>query len=849
MRRALLCAATVTVTLTAVVAPAAHAAPPAPGGAYEELYRPQYHFTPAKNWMNDPNGLVYYKGEYHLFYQHNPFGNTWGHMSWGHAVSRDLVHWEHLPVAIPEEGSEAIFSGSAVVDRENTTGFGTRNNPAMVAIYTSAYPGKQAQSLAYSTDRGRTWTKYAGNPVLDINSGEFRDPKVFWYAPERKWVMAVVKALEHKVQLYSSPDLKTWKHMSDFGPANAVGGAWECPDLFPLAVDGDRKNTKWVLLVSMNPGGIAGGSGMQYFVGDFDGTTFTADNVLGAYTPPAGQVLQDFESGSYGDWVATGTAFGAGPAQGNVPPQGGVTGYQGSGLANSFHNEDRGTGRLTSPEFTITQTYLNFLIGGGNHPHDPATVDGPPPAGTVFADFEGDTYGAGWTATGTFAGTRPPAGTIGDQQPVSGYEGSQLVNTFIDHDNGTGHITSPEFIVTNDYINFLLGGGNHPYPGGTGNPPTAVNLIVDGNVVRTATGQDGEALNWTNWNVSDFKGKTARIDIVDENTGGWGHINADQFVFSDQPAFPRSVETAVNLLVDGEVVRTATGSNSEGLDWTSWDLRDLIGETARIQLVDANTGGWGHLLADHFMFASEPALSVLERSSWVDYGKDFYAAVTYNDAPGGRRIAIGWMSNWNYAGATPTSPWRSAMSVPRELGLETIDGTPQLVQEPVRELRSLRSGWPARHGRYAVPEGTTSLPVGGKALEIMADLDLGDAERAGFKVRTGDGEETVVGYDAERQQVYVDRTRSGDIGFSRDFPGVQRAPLAARDGTVQLHILVDWSSVEVFADRGQRVITDLIFPKPESDGLQVFAEGGRAGVERLRVWRMRSAWTRGARAG
>src|SRR5688500_10979187 len=210
-----------------------------PAVTYREPFRPQFHFTPAKNWMNDPNGMVFYDGEYHLFYQYNPFGDKWGHMSWGHAVSRDLVHWEQLPVAIPEADGEMVFSGSAVVDRENTTGFGTKRNPAMVAIYTAARPGSQAQALAYSTDRGRTWTRYAGNPVVDVGSGEFRDPKVFWYAPERKWVMVVVKALEHRVQLYSSPDLKQWTHMSDFGPANAVGGAWECPDLFPLAVDGD----------------------------------------------------------------------------------------------------------------------------------------------------------------------------------------------------------------------------------------------------------------------------------------------------------------------------------------------------------------------------------------------------------------------------------------------------------------------------------------------------------------------------------------------------------------------------------------------------------------------------------
>jgi len=174
-------------TLTAVVACALTPAAVAQDPTYREPYRPQFHFTPAKNWMNDPNGMVYYQGEYHLFFQHNPFGDQWGHISWGHAVSRDLVHWEQLGVAIPEDEAkhELIFSGSAVVDERNTSGFGTPGNPPMVAIYTSAVPDDQEQSLAYSTDRGRTWTKYAGNPVLDIPDREFRDPKCSGTRPNR----------------------------------------------------------------------------------------------------------------------------------------------------------------------------------------------------------------------------------------------------------------------------------------------------------------------------------------------------------------------------------------------------------------------------------------------------------------------------------------------------------------------------------------------------------------------------------------------------------------------------------------------------------------------------------------
>ncbi len=257
-------------------------APPArPEPTYTEKYRPQYHFTPAVNWMNDPNGLVYFDGEYHLFYQHNPEGIRWGHMSWGHAVSTDLVHWEHLPVALPEADGVMAFSGSAVVDWNNTSGCGDGETPPLVAIYTGHRPAerpedeRQAQHVAYSTDRGRTWTKYAGNPVLDLDLPHFRDPKVFWYEPDGKWVMVVALAADHQVQFYASDDLKDWALLSTFGPAGGNGGFWECPDLFDLPVDGDPTRTRWVPEVDLGDGAYAGGSGGQYFDGHFDGTTFT----------------------------------------------------------------------------------------------------------------------------------------------------------------------------------------------------------------------------------------------------------------------------------------------------------------------------------------------------------------------------------------------------------------------------------------------------------------------------------------------------------------------------------------------------------------------------------------------
>ena len=243
--------------------------------------RPALRFSPERNWMNDPNGLVYYKGKYHLFFQHNPFANHWGHMSWGHAVSEDLISWEELSVAIPDDELHAIFSGSAVVDYFNTTGFGTLENPPMVAIFTAHKHDDthQAQALAFSLDEGLTWKKYEGNPVLDLQIDHFRDPKVFWDLVSESWLMAVVLPKQCKVSFYSSRNLKDWHYLSDFGPFGAVEGDWECPDLFPIFVDGDESKTKWVLLISINPGGLTGGSGTQYFVGDWNGNEFVADDV------------------------------------------------------------------------------------------------------------------------------------------------------------------------------------------------------------------------------------------------------------------------------------------------------------------------------------------------------------------------------------------------------------------------------------------------------------------------------------------------------------------------------------------------------------------------------------------
>ncbi|MFW5706482.1 MAG: glycoside hydrolase family 32 protein [Bacteroidota bacterium] len=251
-----------------------------------EPHRPRFHFTPDSMWMNDPNGMVFYDGEYHLFYQYYPDSTVWGPMHWGHAISRDLVHWEHMPVALYPDEHGWIFSGSAVVDHNNTSGLGEGNQPPLIAIFTyhldaGVQAGRddfQTQGIAYSNDKGRTWTKYEGNPVL-LNPGirDFRDPKVMWHEPTSKWIMTL--AVKDRIYFYSSPNLTDWSFESQFGEGHgAHGGVWECPDLIKMQVQGEPGKEKWVLIVSLNPGGPNGGSAAQYFVGEFDGKEFVSDH-------------------------------------------------------------------------------------------------------------------------------------------------------------------------------------------------------------------------------------------------------------------------------------------------------------------------------------------------------------------------------------------------------------------------------------------------------------------------------------------------------------------------------------------------------------------------------------------
>ena len=245
--------------------------------ANKESFRPVYHHTPAYGWMNDPNGMFYKDGVYHLYFQYNPYGSVWGNMHWGHSTSTDLMHWKFEGCAIVPDAWGAIFSGSCVVDHENTAGFGKE---AVVAFYTSAkstpWGDIQMQSMAYSLDNGKTFTKYEGNPILTSSEKDFRDPKVFWYAPGKHWVM--ILAVGQHMEIYSSVNLKEWKKESEFGAMQgAHGGVWECPDLVEIPVEGTREK-KWVLICNLNPGGPFGGSAAQYFVGSFDGKMFVNES-------------------------------------------------------------------------------------------------------------------------------------------------------------------------------------------------------------------------------------------------------------------------------------------------------------------------------------------------------------------------------------------------------------------------------------------------------------------------------------------------------------------------------------------------------------------------------------------
>ena len=466
-----------------------------------EKFRPTYHFSPLYGWMNDPNGMVYKDGEYHLFYQYNPYGSKWGNMNWGHAISKDLINWEHRPVAITPDALGTIFSGSAVVDHHNTAGFGAG---AIVAIYTQN-SDRQVQSIAYSTDNGRTFTKYENNPVLVSEARDFRDPKVFWYEGTQRWIM--VLAVGQEMQIFSSPDLKDWTFESSFGEGyGAHGNVWECPDLFELPVEGTGEK-KWVLLCSLGDGPF-GDSATQYFVGSFDGKKFICDN-----------------------------------------------------------------------------------------------------------------------------------------QP---------------------------------------------------------------NVTK-----------------------------------------------------------------------------------------------------------------------------------WMDWGKDHYATVTWSDAPDNRRIAIAWMSNWQYANDVPTRQYRSANSVPRDLSLYTSEGETYVKVTPSPELLKLRDKGSKK--RAFKVDRTYNLDKllndNSGTYEIEMTIKNKDADVIGFQLFNSKGEEVEMYYNLAEKTFTMDRTKSGEVSFSKDFPAVTVAPVEGGN-EMKLRLFVDKSSIEAFGNDGRFAMTNLVFPSEPYNRISFYAKGGSCNVTSFTVYKL-----------
>ena len=484
------------------------------------------------------------------------------------------------------------------------------------------------------------------------------------------------------------------------------------------------------------------------------------------------------------------------------------------------------TGTVTSAPFTIDQPWLNLLVGGGNHPRiEGGQIGNEPPAGTLlwggFEGLRGSSLAAhGWTGTGDFDPAHSPSYAGGDY-----YIGEARINTWEAGPNGDenrGTLTSAPFVLKGDHVSFLVGGGRE-------REGLQVQLIVDGSVVRTAGGQDAGALQWHSWDVSDLRGSSATLRVVDEVGGGWGHLTLDHVVVGDEPAQPRSSETTVNLVVDGEVVRSATGQDSEVLDWVAWNVEEFVGRQAEIRIVDNNRFGWGHILVDDIVASDVPQQRRIESYDWLDWGPDYYAAISFANMPDDRRIMLTWMNDWRYATAIPTDPWRSSNTLPRELTLERVNGAYELRQVPVRELSSIEVNRDRlRRTDVTVNDTRLAMPFSSVAYKVEVTVDPRDADFAGVAVRTGEGQGTVIGVDTVAGRLVVDRTTSGVSAFHHEFGARDTAPLVKADGTVSFTVYVDRSSVEAMADGGLRWITSQIFPDPASQGLSLVSEGGAA---------------------
>ena len=635
-------------------------------------WNPSYHYYPS----GDPTGLFYYNG---LYYN-----------QWGAALSKDLVHWEFT-----EQGRRSTRnrqsqqdpnftdaqrdslrrtqvrlggSGSIVVDWKNTGGFGDGKTPPLLSFFHNGVQpwSTQVVGMAYSNDLATTWTRWENNPILDINSREFRDPKVFWHEPTQKWVLAIGWAEIPKIMFFNSDNLIEWTFQSEFGPWGATNGVWECVDLFPLMVDGNPQNEKWALIISVQP--FKG----QYFIGSFDGKRFVMDEdfvqqLSAEKYKPQGDLLFDFENG-IDDWQLEGDAFLQSPTSMALYRQGAVMAKEGNFFINSTHNQAGGTGKITSPEFIINKNYLNFKIGGGY------------------------------------------------------------------------------------------------FPG-----KTAVNLLVNGKIVRTETGKNANNLQWAGWDVSEFRGKTVRLEVVDEMSTGFGCI-----------------------------------------------------------------------YLDHVMLCDEPAVNEPENAFWADFGADFFAVRAWNNYAENenRVIWTAWMGSWRYADVDPV---RGIQTVPREVKLKTFPEGIRLIQLPIDELKSLRNAKQTTSVTGEIFEGIWShkkIKPSKNCYELIVEIENIDAKEFGLKVCVGNEEKTTIGYNIVEESFYVDRRDSGFDSFSGLFPEVNKGFLKNRNNQLKLHLFVDNCSVEVFGNDGEAVISTKIYPDPSSLGIEFFSNNGKINVKTIDLYEL-----------
>ncbi|MBE2181493.1 MAG: GH32 C-terminal domain-containing protein [Chthoniobacterales bacterium] len=652
-----------------------------------EMYVPQYHFSFEHANVGDPNGVIRYQGKYHIF-------------TWDHAVSTNLLTWSPVGWPMRDISEDAGFwTGSVVVDLENTSGFGLPGGlPPMVAIYTihDNTTHQESVGIAYSTDH-LNFYNFTGNPVVE-QTGEltFRDPDVFWDAARNRWFMAVARSEKQAVAFYSSDDLKAWEPVGLFNAdfANDLNGnratrvgarneIWEVPGMVEVPIRGGGNQKKWLLFVG------AGTDKVQYYIGDFDGSKFTIDpatwNYLRYGTGLEGEVFADFEQDHWNGWTPAGDAFGWEPVPfwWNRP----AFGYLGDRLASTYS-------------------------------HDPSYAPG-------IQDFR------------------------------------------------TGSLISPPFLVSRNCINFLIGGGNHP-------DLTCINLVVDGQVVRSTTGDNSDSLKWAGWDVSEFKGRAAHIEIVDHETGEWGRIYVDQIMFSD--------------------VLTDTGK---------------------------------------------------EHANWVDCGSDFFAPKVVRDYDGVETDVrwIAWIGSWLYEQDRPNpETWgKGAQTIFRKLQLAASPKGYQLVQQPDQGLQLLRG--PVVNVTPRTVNETETLAEfqpQTNTYEIEVEFDLAAVTGNQFGVNLCVQEDwpqrVVVGYDRLASNLYLDRTSSGFVTFGPGFQSVVRAPYKPAGNVLGLRIFVDQSSIEVFTKDGERVMTSQIYPHTGGTKVQLFSSGGSAALKRMRGWVLRSIW-------